>query len=268
MSRIKREVPHTNLPIIGKIAVGELSDKGYPRSVDYFIARGAYKEDLEKMFLEKYGTTTPNKFSMFFHSENIDEVCIEQYELRDASGKMVAYGDGITFYVNVKDEKTGLVRTVEEKPTDVEKFKEKLAIKNSTEKSMAKWEEILILRFMIIGFNKIGTWEYRTKGKKTSLPSIVGTFDTVLNMAGRISSIPFELYVHKHVSNTAGNATQYPVVNLICDLSDTSLMALANHQTDLIKGLLTDERIRQLTEDPSRYELEQGNSVLYIEEPK
>ena len=268
MSRIKREIAHTKLPIIGKIAVGLTTEKGYPSSVDYFVARGPYEEDLKKLFIKKYGTPTPNKISIFFHSEDLNEVCIEQYELRDVSGKMVAHGNGITFMVNEKDKDTGIIREVQYTPTDVEKFKEKLSVKNSNEKYTAKWDEVLILRFMIVGFNKIGVWEFRTKGKKTSLPSIVGTFDTVYNMAGRVSSIPFELYVYKHVSNTAGNTTQYPVVNLICDLSDTSLMALADHQTDLIKGLLTDEKIQQLIKNPDILEIEQGHSGIYLEEGK
>lgn len=249
MSRIVRnnERKPLTMPIIGKVKVGEVTEKGYPKSTDYFLPYGQFAKELSDTFIEKYGTDKPNKIEIFFPDLDESVLCYERLELRGNDGKLIAYTDGVTFHVNEKVDKHTVI-TKEIKPDDAEKFKEQLITKYSTDKELS-WTETLTLRFMIVGFNKIGLWEYTTKGKETSIPSIVGTFDTIKNIAHRISFIPFQLCVNKHTSNKAGSSNQYPVVEIICDLSDNSLLTLAEYQGNLVenlsRGLLTDNKIQQ-----------------------
>ena len=222
MSRIVRNRNDQNpktvkMAVIGKICIGEkaqtASGKERPIALDYFKARA--DEQYAKLFREEY-SEKPTTIPVVFVSEDMAQSCPCFYELRDGAGKRVANGDGVTFNVATKlndNTVSDLVVT----PPDIDKWM------NDLERtSGGKWKEVLVLRFIIPNIPILGVWEFRTGGDDSTIPNIVGTIDTVKAMAGRISGIPFDLSVKIVKSDKAGSSSKYPVVSLVCNISEES----------------------------------------------
>lgn len=219
--RIKRaeQAPRMGFPKIGNVRCGMKVNRGgkeIPTSVDYFIASGKYA----KFFSDVYGDK-PQTLQVVFLEDDPRLVCDERLELRDSSGKLVAYGDGIEFMVfEAATDKYG--------PYSIEKYPdmlEKLEAKNKSE-----WKTTLTLRFLlpkIAGI--IGYWELSTGGKASSIPEITQIFDRVLEQKGFVRGILFDLHVHIHVSNKPGSKSRYPVLTLVPNHSSENKKLITNH---------------------------------------
>lgn len=239
--RIKREEKKgLGFPIVGKIKIGmKHPEKGYPMALDYFVASGQYA----KLFNEAFGDK-PNCIKIIFHSSDIDHVCNERYEIRDSAGKLISDGDGAEFRIWSKAES----KYIHEAPSNPTEWMQRVADKLKTE-----WQQVLTLRFMIPAVKGIaGLWELTTKGKETSLKNVRDSFDSVLDVAGMVTNIPFDMCVLKHKSNTP-NGRSYSVLSLTANLSQASLLEVHNLISDtgnvmnlLRAGELTEEKILQL----------------------
>ncbi len=231
--RIKRkeEIQSSRLPILGKIKVGEKSENGYPKSLDYFICDSKYK----KFFADAYGEK-PQTIQVIFISEDPMESCFERYECRDKEGRLAAYGDGENYYVYNK----------ETKEYDIEHDREKL--------KLGKWETILTLKFIIPKIRGVfGLFSFSTKGKESSIPQIINAFDMVQEQAGTIVNIPFDLTVKKVKSQKPGEKSLFPVVNLIPNIGQDNIETLKHYlgQGNSIKGLgvITDDKVLKLSQN-------------------
>ena len=178
LGRIKRTTLTQNkLPILGKIKIGIKNEqKGYPMSLDYFVAEGKYAQYFNNVFGEK-----PQSIEIVFISDNPYEVCNERYECRDKDGRLAGYGDGENFYLfnQVTNE------------YEIQPDKETL-------KKSGKWEATLTLTFIIPKISTVfGQWQLTTKGKDSSIPAIRDTFDSVLSIAGTVKNIPFDFIFQK-----------------------------------------------------------------------
>lgn len=213
--RIKTKTTPQSLPIIGKLAIGEKHpEKGYPMALDYFRPKAS--PDYCAMFYQRYGEK-PNSLTVVFPSDDINSVCPQFYELRDKAGKRVATGDGITFQVaTLQTDKT--VKDVEVTPDDPGKWRAEQAAKCG-----GVWKEVLVLRVMLPNFPVFGAWELRTSGDDSSIPQIIASIDAVIQSAGRLRLIPFDLSVKKVKSDKAGSTSVYPVIQLACNISAESV---------------------------------------------
>lgn len=239
--RIKREEKKgLGFPIVGKIKIGmKHPEKGYPMALDYFVASGQYA----KLFNEAFGDK-PSCIKIIFHSSDIDHVCNERYEIRDSAGKLISDGDGAEFRIWSKVEN----KYIHEAPANPTEWMQRVADRLKTE-----WQQVLTLRFMIPAVKGIaGLWELTTKGKETSLKNVRDSFDSVLEVAGAVVNIPFDLCVLKKKSNTP-NGRSYSVLSLTANLSQASLLEVHNLISDtgnvvklLRAGELTEEKILQL----------------------
>jgi len=235
--RIKNRNTAPVLGILGKVKVGDKATnqngKEYPVSLDYFRFKSNEAmrvKRMDEMFGEK-----PTKIPVTFHCDDPDQVCIQRYEIRDSAGKLVAYGDGVNFWESHKE---GFLQKPELTVQQGEKYMAELAKQTKTE-----WSETLTLRFMVLQYPELGLWEFTTKGKDTSIGQIIAAFDTVLESAGRVKGIPFWLTVEKHKSNRANANRQYPVVNLVCDLSPEMVETVAA-LGDGVRGLITPAKLQ------------------------
>ena len=213
--------------IVGKIKVGEVSEKGYPVSLDYFRATG--KHDIE--FHKQFGTKPQSIKIVFIDEENSLDV---RYELR-AGKKLYAYSDGESvFAINKLVNKYVL----QEKPFD--QVKEKYA-----DACKGKWEKILRLYFLIPEVKIWGLWVFETKGIESTIPTIEGSYDSVYMRAGTVVNIPFDLEVKKVVSQKPDSQNNYPVVSLIANMSDSSLERIrtALLSGNRFSGVITEEKI-------------------------
>lgn len=219
--RIKRAEtsPRMGFPKIGNVKCGMKVSRGgkeYPTSVDYFIPAGKYA----KYFTDVYGEK-PQTLQVVFLEDRPELVCDERLELRDAKGKLVAYGDGVDFKVH--EPKTDLYQ-----PYSVEQYPdmlEKLAQKHSGE-----WKTTLTLRFLLPKISGvIGYWELSTRGKASSIPEITQVFDEVLKQKGFVKGILFDLHVHIHVSNKPDSKSRYPVLTLVPNHSKENKKLIAEH---------------------------------------
>lgn len=226
--RIKRssDVQGAKLPILGKIRVGMKTkiQKGnreieIPTSLDYFIATGKYAEKFNKAFGNK-----PNTIGITFATNSVKDACNERFELRDpANGTLIGKGDGETFEVwnQALNNGIGGYDTIVADNDDVQK----------TIKSMGTWNVVLTLKFIIPKINDVfGVWVFETKGKMSSIPNIRDTFDNVLDAAGSVINIPFDLSVDKVSNQTPGQKRKFSVVSLIPNVG--------NDKLDDIRGFL------------------------------
>jgi hypothetical protein len=232
--RIKQneDESRTKLPVIGNIKVGMKSDKGYPTSLDYFLPSGRYMKKFTDVFGDK-----PNTIQVVFYSDDVNEVCNERMECRDEKGRLVGISDTINTYLY--DEATKDYKLTEDR---------------DAMKAAGKWERVLTLRFIILKIPGVmGVWQLTTKGKNSSIPSIVATFDSVKQLVGTVINIPFDLQVEKVKSQKPGETKVFPVIKLIPNISKENMDELAgylrqNNENILSLGVITDKRIESLTE--------------------
>lgn len=202
----------STLPEIGKIKTGikATSAKGveYPKAIDYFRPTGNFANQFTALFGEK-----PNSLQVAFVSNNINEVCNEQFESWD-KGKRYGYGDGELF--TIFDSSTG-------------KYIDNVPAADKRVKAL-KWERTLTLRFVLLKMTGVlGYWSWSTKAKEVSIPSITKSFDLVMERAGSIIGFPFNLTIEMKKSYTPGEAKTYPVVSLIPSFTDENMEAVRNY---------------------------------------
>lgn len=220
--RIKSEKRETlGLPILGKIKVGMLSEKGYPISTDYFVCTGKYAS----LFHDVYGER-PDTLLIYFPSDNAELVCNEAYVYRDNAGKKIAEGDGEVFWV-YSAKTQGRVRvTTDEMPDIMDRISEKFPSKSG-------WQITLTIRFILPLVNKIyGCWEFQSKGAASTIPQIRDCFDAMLERNGKIAGVLCDLSV-KFAKSDSPKQSRYPVVSLIPNESDYNVSKIK----DLPKAL-------------------------------
>ncbi len=232
-NRIVRENNIKKIPIIGKIKVGEKVEKNgksIPVSYDYFIADGNYKHLFEKQFHQK------NSLDIVFVSDDPSECCVEQMEIRKGK-KLYAKGDGVNFEVWDSSSQKYVLRNTENEPGLIQEIEKEC---NS------EFQEVLSLYFLILGINEVfGVWKFSTKGKESSIPAIVSSFDMVLQVAGRIKFIPFTLSVEKVKSQKPDSKNLFPVVSLVANIGQEYMQKLKDHIGigSGISGMLTEDKI-------------------------
>ena len=205
----------SQLPEIGRLAIG-ITDrtnpaKPFPRATDYFVPRGEFAA----LFTEIHGEK-PTWLDIFFHSDDHDFSCSERLEIRDASGKLFAYGDGETFYFyNEKERSYSARRLVSNIPTLLADTLAHLQRGLASDKAKhIKWRTMLYVRFLLKDFPALGYWQFTTQATTTSIPAIRDTFDNFLRTFGTVRYVPFRLSVKKVKSNQPGRSDQYAIVKL------------------------------------------------------
>lgn len=233
VSRSTEETHHLPLPMIGRIKVGEkrtnAGGKEYPASLDYFKASGRYEADFNAVFNEK-----PQRLPIVFISDDLTVSCYERYECRSQkTGRKTGQSDGVNCMI--WDERQG--RMVSVKPDD-----ERVA-------QAGKWKTALTLRFLLPDLKGVlGLWEFTTYGEQSSIPQIRQTFDYILESAGSVQGLPFDLVVEQHKADTGDGARKYPVVSLVCNLAADNIERVRAYVAS--GGRLPTQVTPKLLEDP------------------
>jgi hypothetical protein len=248
--RIKRE-KKTGLNIIGKLKVGKKHpEKGYPMSLDYFRFTSTTKK-YEQMATEQFPKSSDLKVTFASNDDNFNTV--QRLELRDSGGRLAAYTDLVQLFTSQTDGFLAVEDARIQKAGGIEKAMEAMENKYSTAKYKAKFVEVCYLRVMLLDFPVMGVWEIYTKGKNSSIKSILNAYDFVKENAGRVMGVPFRLTVTKVKSNRAIGkdkngreiVRQYPVIALHPDLTieaQEQVLALG----DQLKGLVTPAKIEKV----------------------
>lgn len=216
--RIKRSEPNNKLalPRVGNIRVGKKSEKGFPQSVDYFIATGKYSEFFKKAYGEN-----PQTIQIVFPDDDDKKVCLEHYEYRDDAGALVAEGDGETF--KVWDGKKYNILTVEDYPNLMQGVSKKYPNK-AVKKYGDGWKINLTLNFIIPMVQGIaGVWQFSTNGSASTIPQIRETFDAMLQERGFVRGIIFDLNVKFATTQKPGDKSRFPVVSLVPNQSEENV---------------------------------------------
>lgn len=233
--------------MVGKIKIGEkkvsANGKEYPSALDYFRvdAPGQYA----KLFHDAYGEK-PKKIEIIFISDDPAHSCNVQYELRGKSGGLFAKGDGETFGVWSQDHWVWKTRKeLEKEYGDMEVFKGKAAVSCQ---SVTGWKVRLTMRFMMPKIKGlIGEWQLSTSGAASSIGQITGAFDKVLEAAGTVINLPFDLTVEMVKSDRHNSTSRFPVIQLIPNATLENLAILREHMQKGLapwsQGVLTDEKI-------------------------
>ena len=207
----KEKTKRLPFPILGRVACGEKSEKGYPRSLDYFVASGKYAE----LFKSAYGDK-PSTIQIVFPNDDAELCCKEFYELRDPAGKLVSEGDGETFKVWSDKTKAYITLSTEQHPNLMEMIAGKYP--------KCEWKITLTLNFIIPKVRGImGLWSFSTKGSASTIPQVRDTFDAMLEQNGHASGVIFDLSVKMHKSNKPNDSSRYPVVSLVPNESEENL---------------------------------------------
>lgn len=217
--RIKNREKENKLPytVIGHIACGEKTEKGYPRALDHFVCNGGkYKPLFDKV----YGNNS-STIHIVFPSDDASLVCNEFYELRDNAGKTIADGDGETFRVWSEKTKTYTKLTTEQYPDLMNMIKSRYP-------NSGDWKVTLKLVFSILEIRGVmGFWSFTTKGSASTIPQVRDTFDAMLEQNGFVKGVLFDLNVKIHKSNKPNDSSRYPVVSLVPNESE-EMLRLAN----------------------------------------
>ena len=204
------EVKRLPFPIVGRIKAGMKSEKGYPMSLDHFIATGPYAP----LFTQAYGEN-PSTIQIVFPSDDAELVCREEYVLRDNAGKLVSTGDGEDFKVYSEKTKACKTITVSEQPDIMDML---------SNHYKQKWLVTLTLNFIIPLVRDImGCWQFQTKGVASSVPQVRDAFDAMLEQNDHASGVIFDLSVKMHTSQKPNTASKYPVVTLVPNESEENL---------------------------------------------
>lgn len=220
--RIKRPEALENrlvLPRVGKIKIGIKSERGYPMSLDYFVATGKYAG----LFTQAYGEK-PQTIQILFPDDDAQRVCCEQYEYRDDEGRLIARGDGENFEVwnGTKYE----VLTTEQYPNIMQSITQRYPNKLS-KKDGSGWRIKLTLNFIVPMVRGIaGIWTFETNGTASTIPQIRDTFDAMLKERGFCKGIIFDLTVKYATSQRPGEKSKYPVVSLIPNESEENVLKI------------------------------------------
>lgn len=207
----KEKTKRLPFPILGRVACGEKSEKGYPRSLDYFVASGKYAE----LFKSAYGDK-PSTIQIVFPNDDAELCCKEFYELRDTAGKLVSEGDGETFKVWSDKIKAYITLSTEQYPNLMEMIAGKYP--------KCEWKTTLTLNFIIPKVRGVmGLWSFSTKGSASTIPQVRDTFDAMLEQNGHASGVIFDLSVKMHKSNKPNDSSRYPVVSLVPNESEENL---------------------------------------------
>lgn len=204
--RIIRPKEGTMLPEVGRLRIGKKTEKGYPTSVDWFIATGKYADLFTKMLGE------PNTIQIVFYSDDATEVCNERYEYRDDAGALVASGDGELFKVWTGKEYEEF--SVTEHP----QLLERILKRYPTKRGQDNWDIVLTMRFVIPAVRGVvGVWQFSTKGQASSIKNIRQSFDAVKQLRGTVTQTVFDLSVQFVKSNKPNSKSKYPVVSLVAN---------------------------------------------------
>ena len=228
----------SDLPILGKIKIGEKNQRGFPQSLDYFKCISKY----ERLFYDTFDKKV-NQLTISFHSDDTNKVCFERFEFRDKSGSLVIDGDGelFNFFDGAKYRQTNdkdLIKTV---------------VKNNN----LKMSRILTIRFLIPAIKELfGVWELSTKAEKSSIESIINTFDTVQKNAGTVVNIPFNLNVSRiksqrnYIINGKQMKPVFSVIDLVPNISQENISMVHNYisggNTMESINILDDNKIKML----------------------
>ncbi len=200
-------------------------------SLDYFICDSQYKRYFDEAYPGK-----PSNIQIAFISNEFKDSCFERYECRDKDGRMVGYGDGEEWYLYNPDPKIKKYELIDDKDRI---------------RAAGKWEILLTLKFVIPRIRGLfGLFSFTTKGNKSSVPQLRQTFDYVLENAGTVINIPFDLTVKKVKSQKPGEKSVFPVVSLVPNVTKDNMETLGKwlsqgHDIKQI-GLVTDESIKLL----------------------
>lgn len=204
------------LPRVGTIKIGYKDERGFPRSVDYFIPTGKYAS----LFTKAYGDK-PQTIQVVFPDDDPAKVCNERYEYRDDEGRLLATGDGENFQIwNGKEYQEV---SIEQSP-NLMKSVEKRHPNKLYQKTGDGWQIILTLNFIIPCVRGIaGVWQFSTKGNASTIPNVRNVFDAMLEMKGYCKGIIFDLSVQYAKSQKPGDKSRYPVVSLVPNESEENI---------------------------------------------
>lgn len=213
------ETTKLSLPRVGTIKIGYKDERGFPRSVDYFIPTGKYSS----LFTKAYGDK-PQTIQIVFPDDDPAKVCNERYEYRDDEGRLLATGDGETFQIwNGKEYQEV---SIEQSP-NLMKSVEKRHPNKLYQKTGDGWQIILTLNFIIPCVRGIaGVWQFSTKGTASTIPNVRNVFDAMLEMKGYCKGIIFDLSVQYAKSQKPGDKSRYPVVSLVPNESEENLRTI------------------------------------------
>lgn len=226
-TRLKNNKIDFRLVEIGKVKIGQKNEKGFPTSLDHFIGYGKYA----KLFNDAY--PKESTITISFVSDDDSYSCSETMVLRNKAGKIFAKTDLET--INYYDGKDYVSH-----PYSPEFFS------RCEEKTGTKWERVLMLRFVVPKVRGIiGTWRLETKADKSSIDSIINTYDFVKSKAGTVNRILFDLTVEKVKSQKPDNPSSYPVLKLICNMTEENLKLIP--QIKSLNDYVNDESVKQLS---------------------
>ncbi len=188
-------------PRLGKIRLGEKSEKGYPVSLDHF----ACPEAVQKV----YGTE-PKELEIMFISDNIEDVFPVYYKMYGQSSGLKCRGDGIT--ASELNKATGDFDEIDCKGQECDNYEGK------------QCRRVGALKFLLPKVDGIGVWEIDTGSVNSILNiySLIGPQGLIRALtSGRIRMIPFTLHVERRevqsIENGQPKKRKVTILELRCN---------------------------------------------------
>jgi len=242
-----------DLPRLGKLKIGIVNEgQKYPTTLDYFRATGKFSDRFHAAHGDK-----PQQVPVMFYHNDARFSSFHRFEVRDGQGRLTGYGNGLDYWVHhsiaATDKKMGaFVKMQRDEQSKISESQKAIIKKAGGVNGLSSWKQVLTLKLICIKLPDIhGAWWFETQATKSTIPQILSTIDRVRHNTGTLARIPFRLVVEMHKSQSAGDASKYPVVSLIPDIG----VEMQSHVKDLLSSnnsrmmglpIFTGERVLQV----------------------
>jgi len=215
------------LPRLGKIRLGEKSDKGYPTKTDHFVCPAEVQE--------VFGAE-PTELRIMFPSEDNEQWASQWYRCYSQTRGLICKGNGeqATALVDVK---TGEIASKESNTTELREVS--CDPETCEHYQQKRCRRVMNLQFLIPEVPGLGIWQLDT----TSFHSIVSVNSCIrlIKMTcGRISGIPLTLVLEPREVQPGGKKQKVWTLTIRANVSIASLLAGEHPQLLTIPAKLPD----------------------------
>ena len=181
-------------PRLGKIKIGEKTEKGYPRSLDYFLC----PDEVKKVYGDE-----PKELDILFPVDSLDAIFPQYLKWYGKGSGLKCWGDGETAHRFNKE------------TNDIEEIE--CLFEECPEYESKNCKKLANLNFMLPKVQGLGIYQLATSSMNSIL-NINSTLALISGITGgKISMIPFKLVVSREEAQVEGKKLTISVLNLRCE---------------------------------------------------
>lgn len=239
---IKGNAP-SRMSRLGKIKVGEKTEKGYPTSLDYFKATGEFAGEFHRAYGDQ-----PQRIRVVFPYHDVEENLNEWYRLYGTSG-LKRLCDGETAKIATEGE-----------------FIEQPCVCDPDNREC---KATMVINVVVLGLSVVGVFLISTGGA-SSRGNIRSALQWVSDMTkGNFQGIPFYLSVSMEESTVAETPHKYPVISCTPAMQIEKLIGKDEYESQLPEkegfDQLPEKKEEEVSQEPEPLDRVLGSDLKVLE---